>query len=90
MYQWKTGKSTVNLIFVPVFKPDTHKRHILKHCTNIVSTFTTHNKYEVSALNYSTNHHFLNVLVWLLIPSHGRDRMLDVFTTTCAISAYHH
>ena len=21
---------------------------------------------------------------------HGRDRMVDVFSTTCAISAYHH
>ena len=28
------GKARVNLTFIPVFKPSTHKLYILRHCTN--------------------------------------------------------
>ena len=31
----KLWKSSVNLTFIPVFKPHTHKLYILRHCTNI-------------------------------------------------------
>jgi hypothetical protein len=32
----KLDKGSVNLIFITVFKPHTHKLYILRHCTNIV------------------------------------------------------
>jgi hypothetical protein len=32
----KLGKVYVNLSFIPVFKPHTHKFDILRHCTIIV------------------------------------------------------
>ena len=31
----KLWKSSVNLTYIPVFKPHTHKLYILRHCTNI-------------------------------------------------------
>jgi hypothetical protein len=34
------GKDSVNLSFVPVFKPYAHKLHILRHCTNVVCIIT--------------------------------------------------
>jgi hypothetical protein len=35
----KTG--SMNLAFIPVFKPHTHKLYILRHCTNIVYIYMT-------------------------------------------------
>ena len=32
----KMGKGSLNLTFIPVFNPHTHKLYILRHCTNIV------------------------------------------------------
>jgi hypothetical protein len=36
----KLGNDSVNLSFVPVFKPHTHTLYILRHCTNIVYVFS--------------------------------------------------
>ena len=33
----KLGKGSVNLAFILVFKPNTHKLYIFTHCTNVVS-----------------------------------------------------
>ena len=33
--QRKTGGGSVNLALIPVFKPNTHKLYILRHCINI-------------------------------------------------------
>jgi hypothetical protein len=40
----ETGERLVNLAFMPVFKPHTHKLDILRHCTNIVYLLKAQNK----------------------------------------------
>ena len=32
----KTGKGSVNIVFIPVLKPHAHKLYIVRHCTNMV------------------------------------------------------
>jgi hypothetical protein len=53
----KLGKCSVNLAFIPVFKPHTHKLYILRHCTNSVYLWShvTTRRNNMSKLNNCTS-----------------------------------
>ena len=93
----KLGKVSVNLTFIPVFKPHTHKLYIWKHCSNFV--YMCHSSIWIHEITRdwwpqfvkkyaSMNHHFINeanegghIRIGIIINGGGRVRVM-VFNAT--------
>jgi hypothetical protein len=63
-------KGPVNLVFIPVFKPHTHKLYILRHWSNISIYYTLRFYFPYLIIdNAYTKHLYFNLHIWYIANS---------------------